>query len=465
MHPLFFQHARRGIPTAARRAFAASSSRVTPPDEVVRLRRQHLAPSLRTFEAYDEPMVLARGDGCHLWDADGRRYVDLLGQNLCVSVGYNHPEIIDAAVEQLRTLSHCTTMYYHKQPARYAEELLRTLPPHPSGQDWVVHFVNDGSEAVDLAVQMARVFTGRHEVVALHKAYHGLQGLAAGLTAIGKSTQSAYSATYGSGIAHVRANDVSQLRDHFEFATGGRVAAMIAEPLQGYGGIHPLADGYLAAAFDEVRARGGVCIADEVQTGFGRCGDAFWGFDLPHNRAIPDMLTIAKGMGNGVAAIGAVVCRRDIAEAFTQKMFFNTYACNPVACAVGRAVLRVIEEEALMENCRARGAQFSVGLRELCARFPGTYRAVRGTGLFQGLEIAGAGAAEGENKTAGGADEDGSQERAIALHRSLRALGVIAGRGSAAGNVFRVQPPMCITEAEVTHVLTALEQLALEEEE
>ena len=434
-----------GTPVASG-APAASSAAA----DIVRLRQQHLSPSLRTFEAYDDPMVLARGDGFHLWDIDGNRYIDLLGQNLCVSVGYNRRPVIDAAVDQLRTLSHCTTMYYHEQPARYAEELLRKIPPHPSGEDWVVHLVNDGSEAVDLAVQMARVYTGRHEVVGLHKAYHGLHGMAAGLTAIGKATQPAYSATYGGGVAHVHPNDLPQLDNHLTFATGGNVAAMIVEPLQGYGGILPLDDGYMREAFEMVRARGGVCIADEVQTGFGRCGESFWGFQMAHNDAMPDMITLAKGMGNGVVAIGAVVCRRSIAEAFCTKMFFNTYASNPTASAVGRAVLRVMDDEKIMQNCAERGAQFSAGLQALCETYPGVYREARGTGLFQGLEVA-------------GRDVEDSQARAYALHRALRPLGIIVGRGSAAGNVFRVQPPMCITAEGVRETLEALEQVAREQ--
>ena len=128
---------------------------------------------------------------------------------------------------------------------------------------------------------------------------------------------------------------------------------MIIEPLQGYGGIHPLDEGYMRSAFELVNKAGGVTMADEVQTGYNRCGESFWGFQMKHNDAIPDMITAAKGMGNGVGIIGAVISRRSIAEAFCDKMFFNTYGSNPLACAAARAVLQVMDEENILENCAA----------------------------------------------------------------------------------------------------------------
>ena len=161
-----------------------------------------------------------------------KNILDLLGQNLCISVGHCHPRVTNAAIEQMNKLPHCTTMYYHEQPAQLGKEIVEKMPPHPSGDDWVVHFVNDGSEAVDLAVQMARVYTGRQEMVALHKAYHGLQGYAAGLTAIGKATQPAYSSMFTS-ITHVTPNNIDQLDDLMTFGVGDNVAGMIIEPLQG----------------------------------------------------------------------------------------------------------------------------------------------------------------------------------------------------------------------------------------
>ncbi len=137
--------------------------------EIVDTRRKYLSPSLRTFEAFEKPLVVDRGEMQYIWDSEGNKYIDLVGQNLTVSVGHAHPKVIDAAINQLRKLPHTSTMYFHEQPAMLAKELVARMPPHPSGEDWVVHLVNDGSEAVDLAIQMARVYTGRPEVIGLHK--------------------------------------------------------------------------------------------------------------------------------------------------------------------------------------------------------------------------------------------------------------------------------------------------------
>ena len=404
--------------------------------EVVCMRREYLSPSLRTFEAYDETMVLERGRGVRLWDSEGNEYVDCLGQNLCVSVGYGREDIHDVALRQMEKLPHCTTMYYHEEPARLAKEIVKKIPAHPSGEDWVIHFVNTGSEAVDLAVQMARAYTGRSETIGLYKAYHGLQGYAAGLTAIGKATQPCYSGMF-SGVHHVKANKIEELEDTVKYGTGGKVASMIMEPLQGYGGIHSLEPGYMKEAFRLIEEAGGVTISDEVQTGYGRCGESFWGFEMQHNDVVPDMITMGKGMGNGSAIIGAVACRRSIAEAFTSKMFFNTYGSNPVACAVARRVLQIMNDEAIIQNCRMQGNWMNSKIKDLCVKYPSIYKEIRGSGLFQGLEIA------GENKVE-------SQKKAYELHKDLLDHGVILGRGSAEGNVFRLQPPMCITQLEVS---------------
>lgn len=412
----------------------------------IRARQRFLSPSLKTFETYREPLVLERGEGVYLWDVAGNRYTDMLGQNLCVSVGYNHPRIMNAARRQLQTLPHCTTVYYHEASARLAETLVSTLPPHPSGDDWVVHFVTSGSEAVDLAVQMARAYTGNHEMYALYKGYHGLQGCAAGLTAIGKASQKAYHSSYAS-IKHVPANAIDVLEHDLRFATCGQVAGILMEPLQGYGGIYPLDDGFMRDAYACVREAGGVAIADEVQTGFGRCGGTFWGFEQPNNRAVPDMVTMAKGMGNGVGLLGAVVSRRSIAEAFSDKVFFNTYGANPFSCAVGEAVVRVLREEGVLENCDTQGRFLRGELQRLCATYPSVFSDARGSGLFQGLEVRGTSA-------------DDAQERAREMHEALLGHGVIMGRGSAQGNLFRLQPPMSVSRTELEQVVAALECVA-----
>jgi alanine-glyoxylate transaminase / (R)-3-amino-2-methylpropionate-pyruvate transaminase len=412
-------------------------------NSVIHNRDKYLSPSLATFQAYDDPLVLTRGKMQYVWDSDDKKYIDLLGQNLCISVGHCHPKVTEKAIEQMNEMPHCTTMYYHEKPALLGKKLVEKMPPHPSGEDWVVHLLNDGSEAVDLAAQMARVYTGRSELYALNKSYHGLHGYAAGLTAIGKATQPCYNSMFSS-INHIPANNLEVLENHIQFATCGKVAGIIMEPLQGYGGIFPLDKGYMKDAFSLIKQHGGVTIADEVQTGFNRCGETFWGFEMEHNDAIPDIVTIAKGMGNGIGIIGAVICRRSIAEAFSTKMFFNTYGSNPVAASAALGVLEVMEEDNILENCSKQGEHFTTKINELIEKYPSVYKEIRGSGLFQGLEIYG--------KT-----EQESCENAIELHRRTLQHGVLIGRGSAAGNVFRLQPPMCIETHDVDRVVEVLE--------
>lgn len=415
---------------------------------IIGARHRYLSPSLNTFQTFDTPIVLERGEGVRVWDTDNRSYIDMLGQNLCVSIGYKHPRILSAAKDQLDSLAHCTTVYYHEASCALAKEIVSTLPDHPSGDEWVVHFVNDGSEAVDLAVQMARVYTCNHEFYALHKGYHGLHGCAAGLTAIGKTSQHAYARTYG-GIKHISANDIGQLQNDVQFSTCGKVAGIIIEPLQGYGGIHPLDTDFMKHAFDTVHKHGGVVILDEVQTGYGRCGDTFWGCQMNNNNVVPDILTCAKGMGNGVGILGAVVCRRSIAEAFTDKMFFNTYGGNPFSCAVGVEVLRVMKDENIQQNCKTQGERMHKRAQKLCDTYPNVYTEIRGKGLFQGLEIY-------------GKSKEDSQHHAVKLHKRVLERGVIVGRGSAEGNVFRLQPPMSIQKEDIETVMDVLEDVAIE---
>jgi alanine-glyoxylate transaminase/(R)-3-amino-2-methylpropionate-pyruvate transaminase len=417
--------------------------------DVIGNRQKYLSPSLRTFEAFTKPFVLDRGEMQYVFDDKGKQYIDLLGQNLCISVGHCHPTVVNKATEQMKKLAHCTTMYYNEMPSLLAKKLIETLPPHPSGEEWVVHLVNDGSEAVDLAIQMAKEYTSNQKMYALYKAYHGLQGYAAGVTAIGKSTQNCYETMFNS-ITHVEANKLDQLERSLKYNTSGNVAGFIIEPLQGFGGIHPLEDGYMRDAFDLIKKYNGVTISDEVQTGFGRTGESFWGFQTANNDVVPDMITCAKGMGNGVGIIGAVICRRSIAEAFTNKMFFNTYGSNPVASAASLGVLEVIEKDSLIENCNEMGNLFNDKLNALCNKYPSIYKETRGQGLFQGLEIY-------------GSTLEKSVENSIKLHNKTLKHGILIGRGSAAGNVFRIQPPMCIERKDVEYVVDVLEEIGVEQ--
>jgi alanine-glyoxylate transaminase/(R)-3-amino-2-methylpropionate-pyruvate transaminase len=412
-------------------------------------RARFLAPSLGTFTAYETPLLLARGEGQYVWDSAGRRYLDCLAQNLCISVGYAHPGVTAAVEAQMRTLQHVTTMYHHPQPAQFAEELVATLP---QGPDWVVHFVNSGAEAIDIAVLAARAFTGAFDVLSLRNAYHGLHFgtmAASGLSLCRQPVPGApgyvhvhnpdqYRGAYGPGL-DAYLNDIQLVIDS---STSGHVAAMMIEPIQGYGGVIPVPPGYLRGAAAIVRAHGGLLIADEVQTGFGRTGDVMWGFE--RDGVVPDVIVMSKGIGNGLP-IAACVMRRDVAQAMAARKFFNTYGSNPVACAAGRAVLRAIADEGLQANALEVGALFRAALDRARLRSDAVGD-VRGHGLMLGVEIV----ADRATRRPDDAMAGRVQER-------LREAGIITGRSGQHKNVLRINPPLCVTAADAALLDEALD--------
>ncbi len=331
-------------------------------------RQRFLSPALGTFTAYASPQAWRRGSGQYLFDVAGRRYLDCMAQNVCISVGYRHPGVDAAVRAQLDEIQHVTTVYDHAQPGHYAEELVARLP---AGHDWVVHLVNSGAEAIDLAVLVARLHSGHHEVLTLRDAYHGMHFTAMAATGIGHARQPV------AGRAGVRQRDraasvprpvrrrgrrlPARARSRtIASATSGALAAMIVEPIQGYGGIVEMPPGYLAGAAERVRAAGGLLVVDEVQTGFGRTGAHFWGFEA--HGVVPDVIVMSKGIGNGFP-IAAMVTRREIAASMTQRMFFNTYGSNPVSCAAARAVLRAIDDDGVAAERGDRRRRLPAGLR------------------------------------------------------------------------------------------------------
>ena len=347
-------------------------------EAIVARRDRYYAATQRKFVPYETPQIFRRGQGQYLWDEDDRRYIDLLGMNVCISVGHAHPEVVRAASEQMAELTHCTTMFYHPVPAHFAEELAATMP---AGHDWVVHFTNSGAEAIDLALLMARSHTGNVDMLSLRTSYHGATFGAQSLTGISGfrhnvpqlggvafvAEPNQYRGAFGAGVEPY----LDDIERAIHFETSGRLAGMIIEPVQGYGGIVPMPPGYIAGAFERVRAVGGVGIVDEVQSGFGRTGDHFWAFEA--DGVVPDIVVMAKGIGNGIP-LGAVVAKREIAEAMADKFLFHTYGANPVSCAAGRAVLRVIAAEKLQENARVVGAALIAELETLAQRYPGDRR-------------------------------------------------------------------------------------------
>lgn len=420
-------------------------------DEVLALRKQFMNPGI--FLYYKKPLMLVEGRMQYVWDEKGKRYLDGLGGIVTVSVGHCHPHVVAAGNRQSEIYQHSTTIYLHPNVARYAEKLASKMP----GDLKMCYFVNSGSEANDLALLMARAYTGNYDIIALRNAYHGGNHATMGLTA--HSTWK-YNVPQSFGVHHAHspypyrghhghddpeagrkyADDVKELID---YATSGRIAGFIAESIQGVGGFVEFPPGYLKHVYEHVRAAGGVCIADEVQTGFGRTGTHFWGFET--QGVIPDIVTMAKGIGNG-CPLAAVVTTPQIAQSLVGKVHFNTFGGNPVVSAMGQAVLEVIEKENLQANAHKIGKRILDGLNKLQKKHK-IIGEVRGKGLMLGVELV------KDRKT----KEPATAECAAVLE-TARDLGLLLGKGGLRGQTIRFAPPMCITEADADFLLEVLDE-------
>jgi alanine-glyoxylate transaminase/(R)-3-amino-2-methylpropionate-pyruvate transaminase len=418
--------------------------------QVLALRQRYTNPAI--FTLYREPLLIVEGHMQYLFDETGRRYLDLFAGIVTVSVGHCHPRVTRAIQEQAALLAHTTTIYLHPNLPRFAEKLASKMPP---GLD-VTYFVNSGSEANDLAILMARAYTGNQDVIAVRNSYHG--GSSAMMAATSHHTWK-YPQQANTGFHHAICPDpyrspfqgtpeeiatlsANEVREIVRYSTPGAIAAFIAEPIQGVGGATQGAPNYLREAYAHARAAGGVCIADEVQTGFGRTGDHYWGFE--RSGVVPDIVTMAKGIGNG-APLAAVTTRREIAEALTRRIHFNTFGGNPISMAAGLATMEVIDEESIQARAREVGGRFKAGLQELQRRHQ-LIGDVRGQGLMLGVELV---QDRGTKAPA--------REETLAVMEHARELGVLLGKGGLDGNTLRIKPPMCLTAADVDFALEVLD--------
>ena len=425
--------------------------------EILERRAQRIGRNLSI--SYRKPLKMVRGFMQYLYDDTGRAYLDAV--NNVPHVGHSHPTVVRAAQRQMAVLN-TNTRYLHSFLVRYAERLCARMPDPLS----VCFFVNSGSEANDLALRLARAHTGRRDVVVLDGAYHGhLSSLidispykfdgpgGGGAPAhVHKTlTPDPYRGPYRADDAAAGAKYARHVHEAIDGAqqAGRGIAAFITESILGCGGQIECPEGYLREAYRHVRAAGGVCIADEVQVGFGRVGTHCWGFET--QGVVPDIVVMGKPIGNG-HPLAAVVTTPEIAASFDNGMeFFSTFGGNPVSCAVGMAVLDVIEEEGLQANALHTGAHFKAGLERLKDKYP-LVGDVRGRGLFLGVELV------WDRQTL----EPAAAQATYVVNR-LREHGILMSTDGPLHNVLKIKPPLVFTQANADFVVRTLDGILAED--
>jgi 4-aminobutyrate aminotransferase-like enzyme len=435
--------------------------------DVTAKHKQYLFPSTATY--YEQPVAIESGKGCHVRDFDGNRYLDFFGGILTVSVGHANDKVNAAVRAQMERLGHVSTVYPTLPIVELAERLVRLSPGGKPGHTpersdgaaespaWKAFFCASGTEADETAIALAQTYTGRQELVALRHGYSGRSLLAQSVVGHSKyrviPTQVAavkhahapycyrcpFGLTYPS--CDVRcARDVEEL---IQTTTMGQIAGAIVEPIMGVGGFITPPEGWMKTFVEIVRKYGGIFIADEVQTGFGRTGGAMWGIE--HEGVVPDVMTMAKGIANGYP-ISAVLATSAVADSWKGGNI-STFGGNPVTSTAANATIDVIVEDKLVHNAAVLGKRLREGLEALKAKYA-VIGDVRGRGLMQGVELV---------KDEKSGDRTPASDATLRLFEETRKRGLLVGRGGLYGNVLRVAPPLVVGKSEIEDALRVLD--------
>jgi len=416
-------------------------------EEVYAKHKNYLFPSVANY--YREPIVMVSGKGQYLYDIDGREYLDFFGGILTISLGHAHPRVTARLTEQINKLVHVSTVYPTENMVNYAEKLAKITP----GRLQKSFFTCSGTEADETAVLLAELYTQCQEIIALRHAYSGRSMLAMTLTAhsgwrLGgthvagiKHALNAYCYRCPCGLTYP-ACDLKcayDLEDLILTTTSGRIAGLIAEPIQGVGGFITPPKEYFKVVEGIVRKYGGVMIIDEVQTGWGRTGKMF---GIEHYGIEPDIMTFAKGAANGLP-IGVTIATPEVADSIKGSTI-STFGGNPVSMAAALATLEIIEEENLVDNCLQVGNYLREKLEGLQEKYS-LIGDVRGMGLMQALELV------GENKQP-------APQALLELFEETKRNGLLIGKGGLFGNVVRISPPLNISRADVDQAVEILDK-------
>ncbi len=420
-------------------------------EKILKQREKYVYPTKIPY--YKNPIHLTKASGSYVWDADGKKYLDAIGGIVSISAGHNHPRIKKKMLDMINSdaIQHTTFLYLNEYMGDLAEKIADRAP----GDLTKCYFTNSGSEANEMAVMTARVATGNQMVIALRHGYHGGTNVPMGLC--GHSTWKfpnqpqasiahaqapyCYRCPYGATPDKCNLECAEDVKAVIQTATDGRIAAFIKEPILGVGGFIDASNEYHKRVFDIVKESGGLYIADEVQTGVGRTGKDFF---MSTTMGIkPDMITMAKGLGNG-AAIGAVIAKAELADTLKGKTHFNTFGGDPFQAMQACETISIIDDEDLIGNADRMGEFLFAGFRDMQKDFS-IIGDIRGRGLLIGLELV------KNQKT-----KEPAVIETTAMMEFAKEEGLLIGKGSLLGNVIRLAPSLAITKEECIELLSAM---------